>query len=665
MIVRVALPVPLNNSYFDYLMPLGIDDAAIVRGVRVRVPFGRRQLVGVVVAIATSSDYEQHKLKAITAVIDEAPLIPEDLLRLCEWASDYYHHPLGEVIATALPARLRDGKLPHAVEYISVPERITESLAFTLTAAQQMAVDSVTESLHKFAVFLLHGVTGSGKTQVYLETVARVINQGQQALILVPEIGLTPQLVQRFESFFKQKVVALHSALTDKQRCAAWMLVHQGIAKIIIGTRSAVFVPLKNPGIIVIDEEHDVSFKQQEGFRYSARDLALIRAKHCAIPIVLGSATPSLETFYQVNKKRYHYLTLPTRAGSAVEPVYHLIDCRRHTPSTQAIALPVFEAMHHHLAQGNQVLVFLNRRGYAPVMMCHGCGFCAICPRCDVSYTYHQAEQLLRCHHCDKQLPIFSQCPECRQGILQAVGIGTERLESVLTEHFVDKSVVRIDRDTTRKKNSLPTLLQQVHDRQADILLGTQLLAKGHHFPHVTLVVILNVDNGLFSGDFRALERMGQLIVQVAGRAGRADKPGTVMLQTHHPDHPLLRQLLENSYADYAVSLLQEREQAGLPPYSFLAVIRADSVQQESPLLFLRDIQSMINGLNQAKLTVLGPVPSPMPRRAGKYRAQLMLQTQQRAILHDVLAFILKKADCSVYIRRVHWSIDVDPVDMF
>jgi primosomal protein N' (replication factor Y) len=532
-----------------------------------------------------------------------------------------------------------------------------------LTEAQQQAVGAI-NSDRGFQVSLLDGVTGSGKTEVYLQAIAAVLAQGRQALVLIPEIGLSPQLVSRFSRRFAVPIAQLHSGLSDGERLTAWQLAAKGEAKIIIGTRSAIFTPMAQPGLIIIDEEHDASFKQQDGFRYSARDVAVVRARQLEIPIVLGSATPSLESLHNALQGRYRHLLLPERAGNAVHPTMRLLDVRQQ-PMEEGISLHLQQAIRHHLEHDGQVLLFLNRRGYAPVLMCHDCGWVSQCPRCDANMTLYAGQQRLRCHHCASERPLPPQCPDCGSTDLRPIGQGTERIEQHLLELFPGREVIRIDRDTTRRKGSMDALLEQIHGESGQILIGTQMLAKGHHFPNVTLVGILDADQGLFSIDFRAAERMAQLIVQVAGRAGRAEKPGEVLIQTHVPDHPLLKLLVEKDYAHFARATLQERKAAQLPPFSHLALLRAEALERQAPLAFLEAARRSAEQLGHEGVWLLGPIPAPMERRAGRSRAQLLLQSDQRATLHQLLSHWGNALEGLKEGRKVRWSLDVDPVELY
>jgi len=533
-----------------------------------------------------------------------------------------------------------------------------------LAPAQQAAVDAVAAAFGRFGGFLLDGVTGSGKTEVYLRLIAQALAAGRQTLVLVPEIGLTPQLLERFRLRFPVPIAVLHSGLADGERLNAWLAARAGLAPIVIGTRSAVFTPLPQLGLIIVDEEHDPSFKQQDGFRYSARDVAVVRAQKAGVPVVLGSATPALESLANAAAGRYTRLELPERAGSAIHPQLHLLDIR-HQRLDGGISEPLYGVMGRHLERGGQVLLFLNRRGYAPVLLCHDCGWVASCRRCDAHLTYHAGQKRIRCHHCGTERPVPQQCGGCGSHDLRPIGHGTERVEEALRTRFPDTGIERIDRDATRRKGSLEAKLSRVHSGEARLLIGTQMLAKGHHFPDVTLVGILDADQGLFSADFRAGERMAQLILQVAGRAGRAERPGEVLIQTHHPDHPLLRLLIEQGYGAFAAAALEERRQAELPPYSFLALLRAEAPAAAVPLAFLEEARLLAEGLQPAGVMLLGPVPAPMERRAGRYRAQLLLQAASRAALHRLLERWLPLLEESKAGRKARWSLDVDPGEMF
>jgi primosomal protein N' (replication factor Y) len=531
----------------------------------------------------------------------------------------------------------------------------------SLTDAQAQVVADVLRAGERFGTWLLDGVTGSGKTEVYLRVVAEVLARGQQALVLVPEIGLTPQLVQRFAERFEAPLALLHSSLSEGERLAAWRRARNGEAAIVIGTRSAIFTPLAHPGVIVVDEEHDGSYKQQEGFRYSARDLAVMRARRQDLPVILGSATPSLESLQNARERRYIRFILPERPGEARHPRMSLIDLRQHAAQS-GLAGPALLAITRHLEAAGQVLIYLNRRGYAPTLFCPGCGWIAPCPQCDARLTVHLRSQRLRCHHCgaDQAMPLG--CPTCGHEI-KPVGQGTERVEDLLRDRFPQVPLVRLDRDSVRRKGEMQAMLERVTTGEARILVGTQMLAKGHHFPDVTLVVIVNADQGLFSADFRASERLAQTIVQVAGRAGRASRPGEVLIQTEFPQHPLLVSLLEKGYEGFAAVALEERAAAHWPPFSRLALLRADAREAAPTLQFLeaaaRAAQPAPRGVR-----ILGPVLASMARRAGRHHAQLLIESDARTVLQRFLTDWMPVVEELRAMHRVHWSLDVDPQEL-
>lgn len=658
IILRLALPTPLRRL-FDYLPPEPVDCTALIPGVRVSVPFQSRTLVGILIEVAQESTISRDKLKRAIEVLDQEPLFPADIYQLCQWAADYYHYSLGEVLASALPALLRKGK-PLVTKPLPTKQGVLEK-PLELNKAQQQAVTAICAAFHRFQVFLLDGVTGSGKTEVYLHAITNILAEGKQVLVLVPEISLTPQTIERFRQRFSVPIAALHSSFSDTTRLQAWCAARSGEAKIVIGTRSAIFTPFKNLGLIVVDEEHDTSFKQQDRFRYHARDLAIMRAKQNNVPIVLGSATPSLESLLNVKRNRYEYLLLSDRAGDAILPDYRIIDLRSERKE-EGLSVALIEAMREHLSAGNQVMLFLNRRGFAPVLYCTECAWMAECRRCDTRMVYHRSPPRLHCHQCDAQSNIPTLCGNCKTTSLQPVGLGTQRLEASLTNYFPDIPIIRVDRDNTRRKGAMQALLDQVHSQKNAILLGTQMLAKGHHFPQVTLVGIIDADSGLFSADFRAAEQMGQLLMQVAGRAGRAEKPGTVVIQTHHPEHPLLQTLLTQGYRHFAQQLLAEREQAVLPPFSYFAIFRAEAYAEETANCFLKAIKELC--MTEKSITLLGPVPAFITKRKGLHCLNLLIKADKRNILQQYLKTILQQIEKLPMTPSVKWVLDVDPVEV-
>lgn len=730
MILAVAIDTPLRRV-FDYKAPAAVQ-RDIAPGHRVWVPFGRRRVLGVVVEARPTSEVPANKLRSAFELVDPEPTFDPALLSLLTWSADYYRHPIGEVIAAALPVSLRQGaplieaehrwrlsaagrdgsagvllrrspKMRAVVDFLGtvvdasretieaetgadrsilrkliarglieefellaaadIPEARAATAGPELNEAQRTAVDGITASLGSFHTWLLDGVTGSGKTEVYLRTIDTVLRRGSQALVLVPEIALTPQLVARFRARFATSLAILHSALSDGERLNAWRAARSGEARIVIGTRSAVFVPLANPGLIVIDEEHDPSFKQQEGFRYSARDLAIVRAQRANIPIVLGSATPSLESTARAQRNPKSRLRLAERAGGAQPPRWSLIDLRQHG-AAQGIATPVLGAMKNHLENGRQVLLFLNRRGYAPVLFCPRCGWSAHCKRCDAHLTVYRRSKDLLCHHCGAEHRAIEQCPSCDAAV-KAVGQGTERIEETVAQLFPQASLARIDRDSMRRKGELEATLAAVDRNEIKILVGTQMLTKGHHFPHVTLVVVLNADQGLFSTDFRASERLAQTIVQVAGRAGRAEHQGEVMIQTEYPEHRLLQMLLKGGYEAFAAGALAEREHSGWPPFARIALLRSEAADLAAPMRFLQAAADIAAAHDVGGVRILGPAPAPMERRAGRYRAQLLLHAATHQPLQKLLSTWVPALESLKEASRVRWSIDVDPQELF
>ena len=531
------------------------------------------------------------------------------------------------------------------------------------TPEQRDAIEAIAAAAGRYAPFLLHGVTGSGKTEVYLRAIDAVVQRGQQALVLVPEISLTPQLVARFAARFAVPLAVLHSSLTDVERLRAWRAARSGEAPVVIGTRSAIFAPLANAGLIVVDEEHDASYKQQEGFRYSARDLALARAQRLSIPVVLGSATPSLESLERTQSGRATLLSLPGRTGGAKPPAIHLIDLRRHA-ATQGIATPTVLTIKRHLDAGGQVLLYLNRRGYAPTLFCPSCGWAAPCPRCDARLTVHRRDGRLHCHHCGTEQRIPELCPTCGDAT-KPVGQGTERIEETLASLFPDVALERIDRDAVRKRGALEAALDRVTSGEVRLLVGTQMLTKGHHFPDVSLVVVLNADQGLFGTDFRASERLAQSIVQVAGRAGRAERPGEVLIQTEYPEHPLLAQLISGGYDAFAAAALEERRSASWPPFARVAVLRAEAARSDVPMEFLERAREAAIAIAVRGVEILGPATAPMERRAGLHRAQLLLHAPSHSPLQRLLARWIPAVEELPEARKVRWSIDVDPLELF
>lgn len=730
-IARVAVPSPLRRL-FDYRVPSRAL-ASIAPGMRVRVPFGKRQVVGIVVSLTDHSDYPLAQLKPIQDVVDDAPL-PADWLALCQFTARYYHYPLGETLAHALPKHLRQGRpleartrerwqltlqgnndsafdavknaprqhalltllkqhprglvssavTAHGFQRPQLEALINKGLAciteecvtaqhehasllaepgLPLNREQGDALAALHQSLGQFAPVLLHGITGSGKTEVYLQVIEAVLKRDAQALVLVPEIGLTPQTLSRFRKRFNVPIVVMHSGMNDTERLDGWESARAGRARIVIGTRSAIFTPMAKLGVIIVDEEHDGSFKQQEGLRYHARDLSIVRARRACVPVILGSATPSLESLLNAQNGHYQHLRLTRRPGAARPAALELVDLRIGQ-RRGGLGVRALEAIKQQLDAGHQVLVFINRRGFSPALSCQSCGHVFECPHCDARMTFHRHPPMLLCHHCECRQPLPDACPKCASGDLRPLGAGTERAEETLSEAFPDARILRIDRDSMRRRNALEEAFDEIKRNEPCILVGTQILAKGHHFPHVTLVVIVNADGGLYSADFRAPEHTAQLLIQVAGRTGRAALPGRVMIQTQHPEDPNLVLLTTQGYDALAAQLLEERRVAHLPPFHYMALLRAEASQLEPLMTLLQDTAESARAYithHTLEVDCLGPVPAPMERRQNRHHAQLMIMSAQRSARHDVVAALIDALERHPLARRCRWSIDIDP----
>lgn len=725
--IRVAIPVYIYDT-FDYTLSAERYPQAQV-GARVAVSFGRQNLIGIITEKLDPNEAftGQFKLKAITELLDNEAILDQKVLTLLTWSAQYYQFPIGEVIQSALPTLLRQGRaldilfhqwkvIPHddpngllkrsqkqydAYQILKLhPHGTTENIlnlsgvqTTTLKALekkglvqcqlephdftpmpvqlaqmpltpnpdQKQAIQQILKSLHHYQAFLLDGLTGSGKTEVYLQAMHEVLKQGKQVLVLVPEIGLTPQTVARFKFRFHCDVALLHSGLNDSKRLQAWQHAQTGKASIVIGTRSAIYTPLPRLGLIILDEEHDLSYKQQEGFRYHARDVALYRGHLQQCPVILGSATPSIDSYHLVESGKLHLLELNQRAGVASLPKMHVIDLKV-AKKQHSISQPLIEQIRQTLERKEQVLIFLNRRGYAPVLICESCGWQANCPHCDAHFTVHsQPYHYLHCHHCGTIQRLPEHCPECQQHTLKSLGAGTAKVEEHLNELFPHHDVIRVDRDSTSRVGSWQKIYDRIQQNKPTILLGTQMLAKGHHFPHVTLVAILDIDAGLLSVDIRAPERTAQLIVQVAGRAGRGEHKGNVYLQSLRPDHPMLTTLIEHDYRTVAKHMLAERKIALLPPYRYAALVRVESKDREYSQQFLSEIAQQFRAMAVDIIDIWGPIPAPMERKAGRYRAHMVILSADRAKLHFYLRQWWQQV---VHLPRQHQlrlSIDVDP----
>lgn len=721
-VYQICIPHTHRDS-FDYLA----QDCTPCLGARVWVPFRTKMRLGLVLRKGQTLPAGV-PLKNIHEVIDEQPLLTEELLTLCLWMGSYYQSPLSEIIAMALPKKYRLGlaSLLPVCDYYQLKGSVDEAqkslsktarkqaelLTFlgtqpapvskknllqagfqstqiqallkakiitlsqqvlcpkpsnqilqpplTLNPEQAMALVAITEHLNHYRCFLLQGVTGSGKTEVYLQTMAKILEQNKQILILVPEIGLTPQLLSRFTDRFHHPIAVIHSHLNETERQIAWQLAKESRAKIVIGTRSAVLTPMPDLGLIVIDEEHDSSLKQMEGVRYSARDTALMRAHLANIPIILGSATPSLESLHNCKQKKSTLLRLQHKALSNTPLHYQLVDLRSQTLQ-EGLSATTLSTIEKHLEQKNQVLVFINRRGFAPVLLCHSCGWMVDCLACDSHLTLHLSLGQMLCHHCGLHQKIPTLCPHCKRKEFLPLGAGTQRIYDCLNARFPSTKIVRIDRDEISKKNALHRCLDQIHQGETQLIIGTQMLAKGHHFPNLSLVVILDIDAGLYNQDFRAIEQLGQLVTQVSGRAGRAQQAGEVLIQTHLPHHPLLNLLIQQGYEEFAQALLESRQQAELPPFHFLAMLRAQGKIKNQVEQFLKDSKHQ---MQHHPLTLMGPAPAPLPRKANQYRMQLFIKSPSRKILKHSLLEWRSWLTKNPLAKGIRWSIDVDPINL-
>ena len=723
-IIKVSIPNTPHHA-FDYYAKDHLPLPSL--GARVWVPFRQQQRMGVVVDIEPPQPHRPN-IKDIDVIIDNDPIIPQELLNLCHWVSRYYQAPLSAVLLLALPKkyRINDNDNIPKEHYYQLTKTKEETLALLPTHAprqhqlvdfflnhnapiskktivqegfstaflnafltkniliqqskdalpkpylgsqqqpllpndeQGTAIATISESLHHYRAFLLQGITGSGKTEVYLQIIANVLATGRQVLILVPEIGLTPQLLARFRERFCEPMAIIHSGLNDTERQQAWHWAKNEDVKLVIGTRAAIFTPMPALGLIVIDEEHDASLKQTEGVRYSARDTALMRAHLNNIPIILGSATPSLESMHNATIGKYTLLRLQKKALNQVPLHYQIVDIRNQSLQ-QGLAATTIATIKKHLESKNQILVFINRRGYAPVVLCHHCGWMADCHACDAHLTWHKNKSQLICHHCGVIQNTPATCPQCRGQELLPIGWGTQRIHEYLSTIFPDTHVLRIDRDEIQKKGALDASLTLIHDGQAEIIVGTQLLAKGHHFPRLTLVVVLDTDNGFYNQDYRATERLGQLLTQVAGRAGRAEMPGHVIIQTHIPQHPLLNLLIQQGYDAFADALLKARSDAHWPPYHYLAILRAEDKIPANVLRFLHAIKEEGQRL---PIQVLGPAPAPLARKAHIHRMQLLIKSSSRKQLQEALITLRTWITTQRTYRNMRWNIDVDPLDL-
>jgi primosomal protein N' (replication factor Y) (superfamily II helicase) len=670
-IAHIALPVALYTN-FDYLIP---DEflSKIKLGLRVLVSFGKRELVGIIVAISDNTTVPSEKLKSILQLLDDKAIVSDELYNLILWASNYYKAPLGMSFALALPSALLK---PQKLKLKNKPKSGLNPIpnqALQLNPEQQAAVTAIMAKLDQFYPCLLDGVTGSGKTEVYLHIIQQVIINKKQVLVLVPEINLTPQMLARFQQRYAVEIGLIHSKMTPKQNLQTWLQAQSGELKIILGARSAIWTDFKALGLIIVDEEQDSSYKQtQQQLPYSARDIAVVRAQRCRIPLILGSATPSLETLYNAQQGRYHHYRLSKRAGCALPPKLHVVNMQQASKAAMRgqdnigtnLSPDLQNEINTCLAKNQQVLLFINRRGYAPILRCNNCGWIAHCQHCDSNLIYHNSSHALHCHHCHTRQAMPLLCPSCNQAELMLLGQGTQRVEQSLQYYFPSAKILRIDSDSTRPKQALANFLEQIDTGQADILVGTQMLAKGHHFPNVTLVGIINLDGGLFGTDYRSSERMAQLFVQVSGRAGRAEQAGKVIVQTYYPEHPLLRNLINNGYHAFAQQQLVERQLAAYPPFNHLAMLRAQGTNIDKLSDFLA--VAYVEGQHLLAPGLQLYQPTQAIKRANKYHANLLIKATNRALLQDFLRQWLIKLIQLIQLNpyNISWLIDVDPIDL-
>jgi len=730
-VLRLAIPSPLRQ-HFDYLPPADMSEEELCKlepGCRLKVPFGSREVTGYLLAVQAAPEPDGPELRQALEILDRQALINPNIMALCQWATDYYHHPPGEVYACAFPNRLRKGgsrlstgepgwrlttqgrglpqgalaRSPRQAQALALlqsqPETPTTHFAerditpavlrslqqkglaerctlatlhragnsgpaLTLNDEQDQVLAALLQKREGFSCHLLEGVTGSGKTEVYLQLIAGCLQRGKQVLMLIPEIGLTPQTLQRFEQRFDARIAVFHSGLGEGDRCRAWEAAREGSAHIVIGTRSAIFTPLRDLGLIIVDEEHDASYKQQDGFRYSARDVAVKRGQLESCPVLLGTATPSLESFHNARTGRYGLHRLTQRAGGAQIPSLETLDVRR-LDLQAGFSQPLLAAIEKTASSGQQSLLFLNRRGYAPTLRCHDCGWIAGCHQCDARLTLHRRQGRLRCHHCSSTESIPRRCPDCQSPELLTAGLGTEQAEDFLRSRFSKWPVYRVDSDSMKGREAMSSLTTQINRGEPCILLGTQMLTKGHHFPGVTLVAVIDADAMLFSADFRGEERMAQLLTQVAGRAGRAESPGQVILQTHYPDHPVLQAMLKEPYHGQAEQMLARRKEVGMPPAGQLVLIRTDCADGEYGEQFLHKLRQLAQPNLPPRCALIGPLPSPMQRRAGKFRSQLMLSAPNRKAAQTAASSLVAIAQTLPARRALKWTIDLDPQDIF
>ncbi len=723
-IISIAVPMAIRER-FDYLCKNNVPTPR--PGTRIRVPFGKNYLIGIVLGKHTNTNIPIGKLKYISSIIDNKPVISKDLLDILKWCSEYYHHPIGDVIKHALPSHIRRGGKAEIVPKIGwkitnlgkksihkikknahkqietlnacmhnniVTSKIIKDNNLTnasinalykknyitkeiildeikhnlnkinrpnLTSDQKKVIKSIISTKENYKAFLLKGVTGSGKTEVYLRLIEEEIKNDRQSLLLVPEIGLTPQLVSRLKDRFGKVLSIMHSGLTEKERYNSWLDSYLSKSKVIVGTRSAIFAPLPKLGLIIVDEEHDQSYKQQDGFRYSARDIAIYRAKTTNTKVLLASATPSFESLHNSNIGKYSLLNMPKRVGKAGKPKIKVIDQNKHA-SNNIISTPLILAIKKHINNKNQVLLFLNRRGYAPVLFCKECKKTEGCTRCDSNMTIHKKNQLVICHHCGEYKKLSITCNYCKSNRV-SLGSGTQRVVEDLSLIFPETQITRLDKDSTSKKGSLVKILETIESGYSQIIVGTQMLTKGHDFPNLTMVGILNTDQGILGTDFRSSEKLAQTLIQVAGRAGRRSTPGEVLIQTHFPNHPLISSLISDNYESFEKESLIARKNSNWPPYSHIITLRAKSVNKRKLFIFLKTVATL-SKMKKLKVNILGPAPAIIEKKFNKFHAQLLFQSKNRKLLHMLVREVVLEIGKLRKNSQIYWNLDVDPIEL-
>ncbi|MBH44689.1 MAG: primosomal protein N' [Gammaproteobacteria bacterium] len=663
-IVNVVLDIPIYHS-FDYSLPKGMQK--LQSGVRVEVPFGKRKSIGLVISKkngASLNNNDKFSLKEIISVIDKEPILDKSIMNLCEWSADYYQYPLGQVIFTAIPPILRKGRLIQ-----SIKEKKNDCIIsnikkpIKLNDEQNAIFSQIIKNLNKFKSYVIEGITGSGKTELYIKISEYILSQNSQILIIVPEINLTPQTVQRFQKYLNYNIETYHSSLTESKKLGIWSRCKKGEIDIVIGTRSSSFLPFKNLSLIIVDEEHDSSLKQQEKFRYHARDIAIVRAMKSNIPVILGSATPSFETLQNCHNNKFIKYELTKRYHKTALPKIMIIDTNIDEP-IDGISSELEKNIKSELKDKKQILLYIGRRGFSHALMCKNCDWISKCHKCDSYMTYHDVSKTLWCHYCGYRKK-FSQkklC-DCQENCnIVPVGYGTERIERRLNDLFPDARIMRVDSDTITNNKKLIEFVDKTNTGKIDILVGTQMLVKGHDFPNVSLVGIIDIDSGLFSLDFRGLEKTAQLITQVSGRSGRHNVQGKVIIQTRKPNHHLILELLKNGYKNFSAKALVERKEASLPPFSYIALLRSSSYKKNDCQNFLENIKNYFQ--NDSNVNFFGPAPAPIAKKNNKYSYQMMISSLNRKFLllksYQIREYILKRK-----LNNIKWSIDIDPIDLY